>query len=383
MADEAKPKPKLPAKIKSGYDYVAQLAKLASLALLIGTIVFLFFVRVEMREDEEGNQAMKFVWRRMATIGENGSTTSQAPVDESALQRLVAFRPTSPGSLTGGVAPIRIATFQLGGADDSIMSRPQVRNLLGSLFVQFDIVAVQGIRSRNETVLAHVVQQLNEQSSNRTFDYATLSPTLREGNGEYSAFLFDTRRIEIDRAALCQIEDPMRRLAHRPLVGLFRVRGPKPNEAFTFKLVNINVDPRRRQPEAQLIDDIYWAAQRSVPATEDDIILLGDLGMDEGTLEDFGQKTGLKTCAGGVVDDSGTITRRNELLLEHFATVEFTGRAERISLRKMIDSLGGMQSPPEAMVTASPLWAQFSAYEGGRAGDYLDRTTSTSDGVIR
>ena len=105
--------------------------------------------------------------------------------------------------------------------------------------------------------------------------------------------IFDRASVEIDRTQLYTVDDPDDLLHREPLVGWFRVRGPPPDQAFTFSLINIHTDPDEVQHEINVLDDVFRAV-RDDGRGEDDVILLGDLNADDRHLGQLGQIPGIR-----------------------------------------------------------------------------------------
>ena len=98
-------------------------------------------------------------------------------------------------------------------------------DVLVSLFSQFDLVAIQGVRGKNQGVLVRLIEQINT-ATGRTYDFATCPTQQRDAIEHYSAFVFDCGRIEVDRATVRFVEDRLGRFRIKPLVGSFRAAGP-------------------------------------------------------------------------------------------------------------------------------------------------------------
>ena len=95
-------------------------------------------------------------------------------------------------------------------------------------------------------------------------------------------------RIEVDRTQLYTVDDPDDLLHREPMVARFRVRGPPAEQAFTFKLVNIHTDPDETDTELDALDDVF-SGRPQRRRGEDDVILLGDLNVDDRHLGDLGR----------------------------------------------------------------------------------------------
>ena len=288
-----------------------------------------------------------------------------------------APEPGSPGAparpeaelpaVPAGKDTIRIATFNCGPLDQAKLSRPQVLNRLAQVIRRFDIVALQDIQARNQAAVRQLVEQVNADA--RHYHYAVASNVDQDVVHQFSAFVFDLATIQIDRNTVCPVDDPGGRFRHPPLVAAFRARGPDPTQAFTFTLINVHSEPEQAATELNLLDDVLRAV-RNDGRNEDDIVMLGDLGTDDRHLGELGGVPNL-TCA---VFAMPTTTRGTEatdnLLFDFRATKEFTGRSGVMDLMRELSL--SMQEATE-LSGHLPVWAEFSVYEGGQAGQVASR----------
>ena len=257
---------------------------------------------------------------------------------------------------------IRVASFNIQVFGDSKSSKPEVMQVLAEVIRRFDVVAIQEIRSRNENLLPAFVDQVN--STGRKYDYL-IGPRLgRSSSKEQYAYIYDTQSIESDRSMLYTIDDPHDLLHREPLVGTFRVRGPAPTEAFTFTLINIHTDPDEVRRELDVLDDVYRAV-RDDGRGEDDIVLLGDLNADESQFGQLAQVAGIAWAISGVPTNTRGTKLYDNLLYSQPATREFTGRSGVLNLMREFNL-----TMDQAIDVSDhmPVWAEFSAYEGGQPG---------------
>jgi deoxyribonuclease-1-like protein len=258
---------------------------------------------------------------------------------------------------------IRIATFQLGRLDDAKLSNRRAGDVLVHLFPRFDLIALQGVRGKNQGVLIRLVEQINA-ASGRTYEFATCPTQQRDALEHYSAFLFDRGRIDVDRTTVHFVEDPQGRIRIKPLVGSFRTRGPDPAEAFTFTLINVETDPDHAAAEVDVLAEVFRAV-RDDGRREDDIILLGDLESDDRHLGQLGKLLGVTALLSGTPTTVRGTHLLDNILLDRRATAEFTGRVEVIDMMREFElTMPGAQEVSEHL----PVWAEFSVYEGGQAG---------------
>src|SRR5262249_50929469 len=153
---------------------------------------------------------------------------------------------------------IRVASFNIQVFGERKVGEPRVRSLLLEIIRQFDVVAVQEIRSKQD-ILPQFVDALN--AGGRHYDFV-IGPRLgRTTSKEQYAFIYDTASIEVDRTALYTVADPDDLLHREPLVGWFRVRGPPAEQAFTFSLVDIHTDPDETRKELDALAGVFRAVR--------------------------------------------------------------------------------------------------------------------------
>ncbi len=284
-----------------------------------------------------------------------------APEGETATQKPPARDPLAPppARSTGSV---RVATFNIQVFGKSKASKPQVMDVLARIVRNFDLVAIQEIRSSDDDLLPNFVELIN--SDGRQYDYV-IGPRLgRTSSTEQYAFVFDLATIEVDRSQLYTVADPDDLLHREPLVGWFRVRGPSPDQAFTFSLVNIHTDPDETDQELNVLDDVYRVV-RDDGRREDDVIVLGDLNVDDKHLGQMGQISGMTWVISGTPTNTRGTSQYDNIVFQRQATSEFTGRAGIFDYMRQYNL-----SMEEALEVSDhmPVWAEFSAYEGGQPG---------------
>lgn len=313
--------------------------KLLPIVLLLAVVAggFYFFANYEIRRQDDA-----FV------ISPRGNS----PEAES-----IASLPVASGRNS-----IRIATFHLGPLDRKKLGNTLVAGHLIELIREFDIVAVQDIRDRNEGILRALVERIN--SAGRHYDFAVSPDVGREAVDQYSAFLFDKASIQIDRGTICSVDDPAGRFRHKPLAALFCTRAADPAEAFTFALINVHTAPDQTDAELDLLDDVYRAVRQANPK-EDDVIVLGNLEADERHLGQLGEVPNLTPAVRDTISTTRGTRLADNLLFDRRATSEFTGRSGVVDLMRRLNlSMSDAMSVAEHM----PVWAEFSIYEGGQAG---------------
>jgi len=292
-------------------------------------------------------------------------------------------RATAGGGTTAGVpglpAPpadprtaIRIATLNVNPLDREKLSKPHVLGCLVRLVRQFDILALQGVEARDPSVLVQLLEKVNAEG--RHYDYAVPDNVAGGSLLRSSAFVFDRATVEIDRQTLGPVDDPQGRFRFPPLVAAFRVRGPSAAEAFTFTLVNVHVDPPQAITELALLDDVFRAVLAD-GRNEDDVILLGDLAADERNLGPLRRLPDIAWVISGTPTTLKQARSVDNVLFDLRATREYTGRAG------VIDVVRECRLKPDEAADVSehlPVWAEFSAYEGGQAGQLVERSAANA-----
>jgi len=165
----------------------------------------------------------------------------------------------------------------------------------------------------------------------------------------------------VDRRSAYTVEDPRDYLHREPFVASFRVRGPSPDQAFTFKLVNIHTDPDETDVELDALDDAFIAVQQD-GSGEDDVILLGDLNVDERHLGELGRLPDIAHAIAGTKTNTRRTKSYDNILLSTRATTEYTGRSGVFDL---MAEFGLTVDQALEVSDHMPVWAEFSVFETG------------------
>jgi deoxyribonuclease-1-like protein len=270
-----------------------------------------------------------------------------------------------------GRKTIRIATVNLGPFDQHKMNKQHVVDRLVEVIRQFDIVAVQDVRARDQGILLQFVEQIN--ADGQHYDFATPPNVGRDLVEQYSAFLFDRATVQIDRGTVYPVKDPAERFRREPLVASFQTRGPDAAETFTFTLINVHIDPSHAD-ELDLLDDVFRAV-RDDGRGEDDVILLGDLGTDDQHLGQLREVPNVTWALSGVPSTTRGTRLVDNVLFDRRATAEFTGRSGVVDLIRQFDL--SMRQAVE-ISDHLPVWVECSVYEGGQAGHVASEQSATT-----
>jgi len=285
------------------------------------------------------------------------------PVSREDAGKAHASTPSAPDCEdTIGVASFNIQVFGV-----SKMKKPRVMEVLAKVVRRFDIVAIQEVRSTDDTILPRFVELVNAEGAR--YDHV-IGPRLgRTTSKEQYAFVFDTERIQVDRSWIYTVNDPQDLLHREPLVARFCVRGPPSDRAFTFNLVNIHTDPDETDTELDALGDVFLAVQRDGRG-EDDVILLGDLNVDEYHLGRLGQLPGVAWAISGKTTNTRRDKAYDNIVFDRRATAEYTGR---FGVLDLMSEFGLTQDEALEVSDHLPVWAEFSMYEDRTAGPVASR----------
>jgi endonuclease/exonuclease/phosphatase family metal-dependent hydrolase len=287
-----------------------------------------------------------------------------------AVQAAPATPPPTP--MFGGPA-IRIASFNIQTWGDEKEKKPYVMATIASIVQNFQIVAVQEIRTKDQYFVDNFLRTYVNQNG-RKYN-KVVGPRLgRTVSKEQYAFIYDTAAIEVNPACVFTVNDPEDLLHREPFVAQFRVRGPPEQQAFTFVLIDMHTDPDETKSELDTLEKVYQAVRRACPG-EDDVILLGDLNVDDGHLGELGRISGIYP----VVRRTYTNTRQNaqydNIIFHGPSTTEFTGRWGVFNFAQQF----GLNINQALEVSDHfPVWAEFNAYESTTPGRVAFR-----DGQLR
>ncbi len=229
-----------------------------------------------------------------------------------------------------------------------------------------------------DDILPRFLELIN--STGRRYDFVIGPRQGRTDSKEQYAFIYDAQSVEVDRTSMYSIDDRGDYFQRPPFVASFRIRGPPPEQAFTFTLIDVHTEPDEAAEEINALAQVYKAVRSAsrdeLGHTEDDIIMLGDFNADE---RKFGLLKALPDMAwvipaGTPTNTKGTHTYDN-ILFNRRATVEFTGRA---GVCDLVREFNLTSEQALAISDHFPVWAEFSSVEGGQAGRFATRPEALS-----
>ncbi len=275
--------------------------------------------------------------------------------------------PSAPDAANGAIQPpgpsllppsrpwdaVLVASFNIQVFGETKVAKPQVVEVLARIVRQFDIVAIQEVRSKSDSVIPSFVRAVNADGSRYHW---VIGP--REGrtvSKEQYCFLYDTNRIEIDAGSIGVVPDPAGKLHRPPMHARFRTRVIPEAMAFTFWLVDIHTDPDEVPQEIDALADVFQA-MRTLRADEDDVILLGDLNAGPPQFARLGRMPGAAWAVAGVTTNTHRTKTYDNLIFDRFATAEYLGRWG------VLDMQSTFGLPLDRALEVSdhnPVWAAF------------------------
>lgn len=269
-----------------------------------------------------------------------------------------------PGAFVSTQRPddkLLIASFNIQVFGASKMVKNDVMDVIVQTLRQFDIVAIQEVRAKDDDILPKLVQAINQNGSRYNY---LIGPRLgRTVSTEQYAFVYDTNRIEYDPSSVGTFPDPSDLLHREPFFARFRSRTNAPERAFSFWLVNIHTDPDEVASEVTALANVFQRMRVARP-DEDDVILLGDLNANESQLGRLGQIPGIYWVVRGAMTNTRQNKAYDNILFDSAATREYTGRWGVFDLRAQY----GLSLDKALLVSDHfPVWAEFGIWEANQA----------------
>lgn len=318
-------------------------------------------------QQQPGNYQSPGSWQGPRSAPAGNSYPATPPLNQQPYQTASAGRPSVPPQHVAAGPTIRIASFNIQVFGNTKASKPYVMQELADIVNQFDVVAIQEIRSQNEYLIPDFVKLVNR--SGRRFDHV-IGPRLGiTTSKEQYVYLFDTQKIEVDHQSVYTVSDPDGLLHREPLVATFRTRGVDPDQAFTFTLINMHTDPDIAVQEMDVLAEVYKVVRRSSRG-EDDIILLGDFNVDDRHLGRLGQLPGMLPLIAGVWTNTRQNKQYDNLIIHQPSTTEYAGNSG------VFDFMRFKNLRLEQAIQVSdhfPVWAEFSIYERDSTGRIASR----------
>lgn len=362
-------------------------------AVLVGAIVWFFFQHFKV----EGTRIVPKTEQELNQMADSDSSSSEKPSFglPGFLPRFDGFGTSTPADDVAGndatsagalendtianpldqpvavkpaklqVAPkrsgdtIRIASFHLLYFGSSVAD-PTTVDTVAQVVRYFDIVALQGIHPNGASAVVEMAQRAGSE-----YEAIMGRPATIQQQDEQFAYIINRNTIIADRGdGLYSLGEPDNLLRREPLIGWFRAKAASADHAFTFSLMNVNIERLRAKQELNVLDNAMFEV-RNDGRQEDDVIILGSFQAAETDLGDLGRIAGLVATIRGVPTNLNGTEQTENILFQTPATDEFTGRTGVFNFLRAFN----MNSEQASQVSDYlPVWAEFSIYEGGQKG---------------
>lgn len=265
---------------------------------------------------------------------------------------------------------IRIASFNIQVFGESKSSKPDVMQRIATVFLQFDVIAVQEVRGDPEVPIATLLREIGRQGGRYRAIHGP--PVGRTSQKESYTYVWDQDRIDVIDHSDFMVDDPDDRMHREPMVASFQTRvAPVDSRLpFRFTLMNVHTDPDEvrgdtPQNELNVLDDVFQSVRNYEYQAngEDDFILLGDLNVDVKGLRELGQIPGMVSLVGDVPTNTRQTKCYDHMLIDGRVTTEFMRSSGVLDLQRFfgIDEAAALQISDHY-----PIWAEFSVYEAPR-----------------
>lgn len=155
---------------------------------------------------------------------------------------------------------IKIASFNIQVFGKNKIKNAEVMKCIVQIIKNFDIVAIQEIRSKEQDVLPTLTDMLGN-----NWEYRISEPLGRTQSKEQYGFVYNKDKVKIKYCI--QVTDINDVLHREPFICYCQ------SGNFDFSLINIHTDPDEVKNEINILDDIL----KEEIKTEKDAIILGDL----------------------------------------------------------------------------------------------------------
>lgn len=181
---------------------------------------------------------------------------------------------------------IKIASFNIQVFGKSKIKNPEIMKYIVQIIKNFDIVAIQEIRSKEQDVLPTLIDMLGN-----NWEYRISEPLGRTQSKEQYGFVYNKDKIKIKYCI--QVTDINDVLHREPFICYCQAGN------FDFSLINIHTDPDEVNYEINILDDIL----KEEIKTEKDAIILGDLNASP---EKFGELLNIEGISWAIPDSVKT-----------------------------------------------------------------------------
>ena len=259
---------------------------------------------------------------------------------------------------------IIIGSFNIQSFGKAKMSKPAVVGALVDIARRFDILAIQELREKDQTVIPIFLEYINQNGAAYAAavgprqGYVVAGKTTRYF--EQSVFIYDTEKIEIVGNSYAAIDQA--NIMHRPpYVGQFRCKTADPNrQPFSFNLMNVHIDPDDAHQEFIALQPILSEIYQQHPH-EDDFILLGDFNDEPHKYARYQWMRQQHAALPLQWKTNTAMTKAyDNIVFDRAFTAEFTGQA---GVMNLMEEYRLSRDDAKHISDHMPVWAVFSSYE--------------------
>ncbi len=195
---------------------------------------------------------------------------------------------------------LRVASFNIQVFGTTKIGKADVMEKIVSIIGNFDVVAIQEVRSTDATIIPRLVDMLGTD-----WDYRISERLGRTSSKEQYALVFRKSMVTVD--SVYQVPDPQDLLHREPFVCYCR------SGKFDFSIINIHTDPDEVAQEVNALDDILLSEIKK----EKDALLMGDLNASPSEFDELGKIAGVFYVVkdGTKTNVKGTATYDNILFI--------------------------------------------------------------------
>ncbi len=270
---------------------------------------------------------------------------------------------------------IRVASFNIQAFGPSKMGDQWVMQRLAAVIQNFDLVAIQEIRSKDQSILDVLLRYVNQ--NGLRYNYLLGERLGRTVSKEQYAYIYNTATISTEASTSYTVRDDEDLLHRPPLVARFVARTSGRVRPFTFTLANVHTDPDEVAAEVAVLGRVYQAiaSYEANVAGEDDVIMMGDFNADAQKLAAVAtQREYTPTIVSWATNVAGN-KQYDNILINPYYCREFTGNCGVLDLAKYF---GLTQEETKRLSDHLPVWCEFFTAED------VQRTASNpADSAVR
>jgi len=262
---------------------------------------------------------------------------------------------------------IIVGSFNIQMFGKSKMGKPGVVSILTDIARRFDILAVQELRDKDQNVIPEFLQRINADGSTYAAavgprqGYVVAGQTTRYF--EQTVFIYDTTKVELIGPTYAA-HDRYQIMHRPPFVGHFRCLNVPIEQAFSFALMNVHIDPDDAHIEFEALREIIGEVYTNHPG-EDDFILLGDMNEEPHKYHKYQWMRSQHAALPSTIKTNTVQTEAyDNIIFDSGYTAEYRNLAGVMNIQEVY----GLSLADTQLVSDHyPVWAVFSALEAPRA----------------